>query len=83
MFTSSEGCTWEGELRRLESHYIIDSYSDLELLSSQLAHSDTTVVYSEVDISLQVNSIRIGDTSGFPPHISGGLVTEKKAQGLT
>ncbi|CAJ1387059.1 unnamed protein product, partial [Effrenium voratum] len=25
-----------------------------------------------------VNSIRIGDTSGFPPHISGGLVTEKK-----
>jgi len=25
-----------------------------------------------------VNTIRIGDTSGFPPYISGGLVTEKK-----
>lgn len=25
-----------------------------------------------------VNSIRIGDTSNFPPYVSGGLVTEKK-----
>ena len=26
-----------------------------------------------------MNSIRIGDTSNFPPYVSGGLVTEKKA----
>eukprot|EP00929_Paragymnodinium_shiwhaense_P062973 TRINITY_DN31487_c0_g1_i1.p1 TRINITY_DN31487_c0_g1~~TRINITY_DN31487_c0_g1_i1.p1 ORF type:complete len:1224 (+),score=346.63 TRINITY_DN31487_c0_g1_i1:82-3753(+) len=25
-----------------------------------------------------VNTVRIGDTSGFPPYVSGGLVTEKK-----
>lgn len=25
-----------------------------------------------------VNTIRIGDTTGFPPYISGGMVTEKK-----
>ena len=29
-----------------------------------------------------LSSIRIGDTSNFPPYVSGGLVTEKKAPGV-
>ena len=29
----------------------------------------------------EVNSIRIGNTSGFPAYVSGGMVTEKKARG--
>lgn len=28
-----------------------------------------------------MNSIRIGNTSGFPAYVSGGMVTEKKAWG--